>query len=104
MLFPDQAGSGLVIIQTCGLESSRCVRGFTIWFLLFVSLSSLDQTDLVNNVTGNHAEVMAGGRAQGLLRHAIHLNRAPHVRALLIPSSSSAHLAALGPSATPPSS
>ena len=56
------------------------------WFLRFVSLSSLDQTDLMNNVTGDD-EAMAGGREQGLLRHAIHLNWAPHVRALLTPRS-----------------
>ena len=67
MLFPDQAGSGLVIIQTCGLESpvvkttsSRCVSDLII-FQSTVSPDDRDQTDLISNVTGDRGEAMAGG-------------------------------------------
>ena len=67
MLFPDQAGSGLVIIQTCGLESPGENQALFVCLispfgrLQFVSLSSLDQTELINNVAGYLGEAMAGG-------------------------------------------
>ena len=65
MLFHDQAGSGLVIIQTCGLESPVVKTKLSLCDLIIfqstVSPDDRDQTDLVNNVTGDLGEAMAGG-------------------------------------------